>query len=48
MSDMALKLPLCFFLLIEKPVRGYFQVQAPYYQAAQSNYSCILKVTDQV
>ena len=49
MHDMAVKLTLYFYLLMEKPLRCYFQVWSPYYQAAQCNqkntYSCILKVT---
>ena len=36
-SNMALKLPWHFYLLMEKPLRRYFQVQSPYYQAAQCN-----------
>ena len=34
---MALKLPWYFYLLMEKPLGCYFQVQSPYYQAAQCN-----------
>ena len=41
----ALKLPLYFYLLMEKPLGYYFQVWSPYYR---NTYSCILKVTDQV
>ena len=48
-GNMALKLPLYFYLLMEKPLGHYFQIQSPYYQAAQCNtYSCILKGTGQV
>ena len=50
-ANMALKLPLYFYLLMEKPLGRYFQVRSPYYQATQyseSTYSCILKVTGQV
>ena len=36
-ANMALKLALYFFLLMEKPVGRYFQVWSPYYQAAQFN-----------
>ena len=34
---MALKLPLCFYLLMKKPCGRYFQVRSPHYQAAQSS-----------
>ena len=52
-TNMALKLPGYFYLLMEKPLGRYFQVRSPYYQAAQCNQktpknSCILKVTGQV
>ena len=36
-SNMTLKLPWYFYLLMEKPLGRYFQVQSPYYQAAQCN-----------
>ena len=36
-ANMALKLPWYFYLLMEKPLGGYFQVWSPYYQAAQYN-----------
>ena len=36
-ANMALKLPRYFYLLMEKPLGRYFQVQSPYYQAAQCN-----------
>ena len=34
---MALKLPWYFYLLMEMPLGRYFQVESPYYQAAQCN-----------
>ena len=37
-ANMALKLPRYFYLLMEKPLGCYFQVQSPYYQAAQCNH----------
>ena len=36
-ANMALKLPWYFYLLIEKPLGLYIQVQSPYYQVAQCN-----------
>ena len=36
-ANMALKLPRYFYMLMEKPPGCYFQVQSPYYQAAQCN-----------
>ena len=33
-TNMALKLPWYFYLLMEKPLSHYFQVQSPYYQVA--------------
>ena len=36
-ANMALKLPRYFYLLMEKPLGRYFQVQSPYYQVAQCN-----------
>ena len=52
-TNMALKLPRYFYLLMEKPLGSSdFQVQSPYSQVAQkppeNTYSCILKVTGQV
>ena len=44
-TNMALKLPQYFYLLMEKTLGYYFQVQSVYYQAVQCNqkntYSCI-------
>ena len=37
LCDMGLKLPQYFYLLVEKPLSCYFQVQSPYYQMAQCN-----------
>ena len=49
MHDMRLKLPRYFYLLIEKPLGHYFQVQSTYYQAKQCNQKpSIPKVTGQV
>ena len=36
-TNMALKLLQCFYLLLEKSLGCYLQVQCPYYQAAQYN-----------
>ena len=36
-TNMALKLPQDFYLLMEKPLGRYFQVPSPYYLAAQCN-----------
>ena len=36
-TNMALKVRQYFYLLMEKPLSGYFQVWSPYYQAAQRN-----------
>ena len=36
-ANMPLKLPPYFYLMMEKPHGHYFQVQSPYYQAAQCN-----------
>ena len=36
-TNMALKLPRYFYLLMEKPLGRYFQVWSPYYQVAQCN-----------
>ena len=37
MCNMGLKLPKYFYLLMEKPLDNYFQVQSPYYEAAECN-----------
>ena len=34
-TNMALKLPQYFYLLMEQPLGHHFQVKSPYYQAAQ-------------
>ena len=40
------KLSRChFYLLMEKPLGGYFQVQSPYYQAAQCNQKTPIPVS---
>ena len=44
-ANMALKLPWYFFLLMEKPLGHYFQVQSPYYQAAQWNQKTLIPVS---
>ena len=44
-ANMALKLPWCFYLLMEKPLGCYFQVQSPYYQVAQSNQKTPIPVS---
>ena len=36
-ANMTLKLPQCFYLLMEKPLAYYFQVRSSYYQVAQCN-----------
>ena len=43
--NMALKLPRYFYLLMEKPLGRYFQVQSPYYQAAQCNQKTPIPVS---
>ena len=52
MCNMALRQSQYFYLLMEKPLAHYIQVQSPYYQVAKCNlkntYSCILKVTGHV
>ena len=45
MRDMALKLSQYFYLLMEKPLGSYFQVQSPYYQAAQCNQKAPISVS---
>ena len=51
-TNMVLKLPWYFYLLMEKSLGHYFQVRSPYYQVAQCNQKTpipvILKVTGQV
>ena len=42
---MALKLPRYFYLLMEKPLGGYFQLWSPYYQAAQCNQKTNIPVS---
>ena len=44
-TKMALKLPLYFYLLMEKPLGHYFQVRSPYYQAAQCNQKTFIPVS---
>ena len=44
-TNMALKQPLDFYLLMEKPLGCYFQVQSPYYQAAQCNQKTPIPVS---
>ena len=44
-SNMALKLPRYFYLLMEKPLGCYFQVRSPYYQAAQCNQKTLIPVS---
>ena len=44
-ANMALKLPRYFYLLMEKPLDHYFQVQSPYYQAAQYNQKTPIPVS---
>ena len=36
-TNMALKLPRYFYLLMEKPLGRYFQARSPYYQTAKCN-----------
>ena len=43
--NMALKLSQPFYLLMEKPLGPYFQVQSPYYQAAQCNQKTPIPVS---
>ena len=43
--NMALKLTQYFYLLMEKPLGRYFQVQSPYYQAAQCNQKTPIPVS---
>ena len=45
MYSMELKLPWCFYLLMEKPLGCYFQVRSPYYQAAQHNQKTPIHVS---
>ena len=44
-SNMALKLPRYFYLLMEKPLGRYFQVWSPYYQAAQCNQKTLIPIS---
>ena len=44
-TNMAIKLPWYFYLLMEKPLGFYFQVQSPYYQAAQCNQKTPISVS---
>ena len=44
-SNMALKLPQYFYLLMEKPLGRYFQVRSPCYQAAQCNQKTLIPVS---
>ena len=44
-TNMALKLPQYFYLLMEKPLGHYFQVRSPYYQAAQCNQKTPIPVS---
>ena len=44
-TNMALKLPRYFYLLMEKPLGRYFQVWSPYYQAAQCNQKTPIPVS---
>ena len=44
-TNMALKLPQYFYLLMEKPLGRYFQVRSPYYQAAQCNQKTPIPVS---
>ena len=39
------KLPLYFYLLMEKPLGHYFQVWSPYYQTAQCNQTTPIPVS---
>ena len=44
-TNVALKLPHYFYLLMEKPLGCYFQVWSPYYQVAQSNQKTPIPVS---
>ena len=44
-TNMALKLRWCFYLLMEKPLGLYFQVQSPYYQVAQCHQKTPIHVS---
>ena len=44
-TNVALKLPWYFYLLMEKPLGRYFQVRSPYYQAAQCNQKTPIPVS---
>ena len=44
-AKMALKLLWYFYLLMEKPIACYFQVQSLYYQAAQCNQKTPIPVS---
>ena len=44
-TNMALKLPKYFCLLMEKPLGRYFQVRSPYYQAAECNQKTPIPVS---
>ena len=44
-TNMALKLPQYFYLLMEKPLGCYFHVWSPYYQAAQVNQKTNIPVS---
>ena len=44
-TNVALKLPRYFYLLMEKPLGCYFQVWSPYYQVAQSNQKTPIPVS---
>ena len=44
-SNIALKLPWYFYLLMEKPLGRCFEVQSPYYKAAQCNQKTPIPVS---
>ena len=44
-TNMALKLPWYFYLLMEKPLGRYFQVRSPYYQAVHCNQKTAILVS---
>ena len=47
-TNMALKLPQYFYLLMEKPLGRYFQVQSPYYQVAECNQKTLIPVSSKL
>ena len=47
-ANMALKLPQYFYLLMEKPLGRYFQVQSPYYQVAECNQKTLIPVSSKL